>query len=88
MTINLANGTYRAYKKANDSLLYINTSFSHPLQVIMPLPTLQLTIAINERLSENSSSEEIFNASKYESELLSFHKLPAWVLGKNIKKSK
>ena len=63
MTLNLANGTYRPYKKANESLLYINTSSSHPPQVIKQLPT-----SINERLSNNSSSEEIFNASKYKYE--------------------
>ena len=31
----LANGTYRPYKKAHGSLLYINTSSNHPPQVIM-----------------------------------------------------
>ena len=63
VTFNLANGTYRPYKKANDSLLYINTSSNHPPQVNKQLPT-----SINERLSKNSSSKEIFNASKYEYE--------------------
>ena len=63
VTFNLANGTYRPYKKANESLLYINTSSNHPPQVIKQLPT-----SISERLSNNSSSEEIFNASKYEYE--------------------
>ena len=63
MTFSLANGTYRPYKKANESLSYINTSSKHPPQVIKQLPT-----SINERLSNNSSSEEIFNASKYEYE--------------------
>ena len=63
VTFNLANGTYRPYKKANESLLYINTSSNHPPQVIKQLPT-----SISERLSNNSSNEEIFNASKYEYE--------------------
>ena len=66
VTFNLANGTYRPYKKANDSLLYINTSSNHPPQVNKQLPT-----SINERLSKNSSSKEIFNASKYEYETAS-----------------
>ena len=61
VTFNLTNGTYRPYKKANESLLYINTSSNHPPQVIKQLPT-----SISERLSNNSSNEEIFNASKYE----------------------
>ena len=38
VTFSLANGTYRPYKKANESLLYINTSSKHPLQVIKQLP--------------------------------------------------
>ena len=63
VTFNLANGTYRPYKKANESLLYINTSSNHPPQVIKQLPT-----SISERLSNNSSKEDIFDASKYEYE--------------------
>ena len=63
VTFNLANGTYRPYKKANESLLYINTSSNHPPQVIKQLPT-----SISKQLSNNSSSEGIFNASKYEYE--------------------
>ena len=39
VTFNLASGTYRPYKKANESLLYINTSSNHPPQVIKQLPT-------------------------------------------------
>ena len=63
VTFNLANGTNRPYKKANEFLLYINTSFNHPPQVIKQLPT-----SFSKRLSNNSSSEEIFNVSKYEYE--------------------
>ena len=63
VTLNLAYGTYRPYKKTNESLLYINAFSNHSPQVIKQLPT-----SINERLSNNSSSEEIFNASKYEYE--------------------
>ena len=63
VTFNLANGTYKPYKKANESLLYTNTSSNHPPKGIKQLPT-----SISERLSNNSSNEEIFNASKYEYE--------------------
>ena len=63
VTFNLENVTYRRYKTANESLLYINTSFNHPPPVIQQLP-----ISISERLSNNSSNEEICNASKYEYE--------------------
>ena len=63
ITFNLTNGTYRPYKNPNDSLLYVNTSSNHPLQVIK-----QLLIFINKRLNKNSSSEEIFNETKSEYE--------------------
>ena len=61
VTLNLSNGIYRPYKESNDFLLYINTSSSHHPQVIKQLP-----ISTNERLSKNSSSEEIISAPKYE----------------------
>ena len=60
VTFNLATGTYRPYKKANDPSLYTSTSSKHPPQVIK-----QLTTSFNERLNKNSPSE-IFSASKYE----------------------
>ena len=59
VTLNLNKGTYNPYKKSNDKILYINTLSNHPLQIIKHLPT-----SINERLSKNSSNEEIFNKSK------------------------
>ena len=60
VTFNPANGTYRPYKKADESLLYISTSSTHPPQVIK-----ELLASINEWVSNNSSSEKIFSASKY-----------------------
>ena len=39
VTFNLATGTYRPYKKANDPLLYTSTSSKHPPQVIKQLTT-------------------------------------------------
>ena len=53
-TFNLNNGTYRPYKKPNDLLLYINKSSNHPPQIINQLPKI-----INERLSRNSSNEDV-----------------------------
>ena len=61
LTLNLANDTYRPFKKANELLLEISTSSNHPPQLIKQLPR-----SISERLSNDSSNEEIFNASKYE----------------------
>ena len=59
-TFNLNNGTYRPYKKPNALLLYINKSSNHPSKIINQLPKI-----ITERLSRNSSNEEVFNSSKY-----------------------
>ena len=58
ITFNLNNDIYRPYKKPND-LLYINKSLNHPPQIINQLPKI-----IDERLSRNSSNEEVFNSSK------------------------
>ena len=63
VTLNLQNGTYRPYKKPNDKLLYIHSSSNHPPQIIKQLPN-----SISERLSKNSSNQEIFNTAKVEYE--------------------
>ena len=63
ITFNLNNGTFKPYKKPNDSLLYIKKSSNHPPQIIKQLPKI-----INDRLSKNSSNEEVFNESKGEYE--------------------
>ena len=57
--------THRRYEKVNNSLLYIDISSNHPSQVIKQLPT-----SVHKRLSQNSLSKEIFNASKSEYEAL------------------
>ena len=38
MTFNLINGSYKPYKKPNDSLLYINENSNHPPQSKKKLP--------------------------------------------------
>ena len=63
ITFNLASGTYKPYKKPNDSLSYINKCSNHPPQIIKQLPKI-----INDRLSTNSSNENVFNESKGEYE--------------------
>ena len=50
-------------KKPNDRLLYINTSFNHPSQIIKQLPKI-----ISDTLSRNSSKKEVFNTAKGEYE--------------------
>ena len=63
VTLNRQNGTYCPYKKANDKLLYIHSSSNHPPQIIKQLPN-----SISERLSKNSSNQEVFNTAKVEYE--------------------
>ena len=45
----------------NNSLLYVHTSTNHSPQIIK-----HLTISINKRLNENSSSEQTYNETKSE----------------------
>ena len=59
VTLNLNDGSYRPYCKPNDITSYIHKESNHPPNVIKQLP-----IAIEKRVSELSSSEEIFNQSK------------------------
>ena len=63
VTLNLKNGTYCPYKKAKDKLLYIHSSSNHRPQTIKQLPN-----SISERLSKNSSDQEVFNTAKVENE--------------------
>ena len=61
VTFNLLDGTYKPYKKPNDNPLYININSNHPSNIIKQIPTI-----ISKRISEISSSEEIFkNAAPY-----------------------
>ena len=64
VTLNLSTGTYRSYKKPNDKLQYIHKLSNHPPQVLKQLPQ-----SINDRLSNNSSNEEIFDRAKREYEI-------------------
>ena len=63
ITFNLNNDAYRLNKKPNNLLSYTNKSSNHQPQVIN-----QLLKIINERLTRNSSNEEVFNSSKYQYE--------------------
>ena len=63
ITFNLNNDTYRPYKKPNYLLSYINKFSNHPPQIINQVPK-----TINERLSRNSSNEEVFNSPKHQYE--------------------
>ena len=66
VTFNLEDGTYKPYKKPNDNPVYININSNHPPNIIKQIPTI-----ISKRISEISSSEEIFKkaAPYYENAL-------------------
>ena len=61
LTFNVINGSYKPYKKPNNTLLYINKNTNHPPEIIKKLPK-----TVNNRFCRNSSNAEIFNASKVE----------------------
>ena len=54
ITFNLKNGTFKPYKKSNNSLLYVKKSSNHLPQIIKQLPKI-----ISDTLSKNSSKEEL-----------------------------
>ena len=59
ITMNLHEENFQPYRKPNDTPLYVHTKSNHPPHVIKNLPT-----AINKRLSEISSEEDLFNKHK------------------------
>ena len=59
VTFNLITGLYTTYKKPNDNLLYINTSYDHSPQIFK-----EIANSINKRLCENSANEQVFNTVK------------------------
>ena len=60
VTLNLGKGTYKSYKKDNDTPIYIHTSSNHP-----PSITKQIPKSISRRQSSNSSNIDIFNKHKH-----------------------
>ena len=59
VTLNLSDGSYRPYRKPDDETNYIHTESDHPPNIIKQLP-----LAVEKRLSDLSSSKDIFDQSK------------------------
>ena len=59
ITMNLNNGTYKPFRKEGEDTNYIHRDSDHPPNIIKQLP-----ISIEKRLSNLSSSKEIFDQSK------------------------
>ena len=55
VTLNLADGTYRPYRKPNDTPVYVHSQTNHPLSIIKQIPK-----AISRRLTDISSSQDAF----------------------------
>ena len=63
VTLNLYSGTVFLFRKRNQDLCYVNRGSNHPAQVFKHVPK-----GIEHKLSNNSSSKEIFERSKQEYE--------------------
>ena len=58
VTFDLDKNIYKPYRKPNNSSIYINKNSNYPPDILKQLPK-----SIAKRISETSSSEEIFNKS-------------------------
>ena len=59
VTLELHTGVYKPYVKPNNAPMYVHSKSNHPPNVIRNIPK-----GINQRLSEISSSQEIFDRAK------------------------
>ena len=59
VTFNLNDGSYKPYRKPNDTTTYVHKNSNHPPNVIEKLPSM-----IERRISELSATKEIFDSSK------------------------
>ena len=59
VTMDLSDGSYRPYRKPNDTLVYINTASNHPPSVLKHIPKM-----VEKRLQSISSDEVVFNNAK------------------------
>ena len=53
---NFTNGTFKPYRKPNDSPVYIHVNSNHPPSIIKELP-----MSVTKRISNISPNEEIFD---------------------------
>ena len=59
ITMNLAEETYKPFRKPNDTPLYVNAKSNHPPHVLK-----NMNSAISKRLNELSSNKQIFDEAK------------------------
>ena len=59
LTLNLITESYQPFRKPSNDPIYIDINSNHPPQILKQLPK-----SISKRLSENSSSKEVFDKTK------------------------
>ena len=59
VTLDLSDGTYRPYRKPNDSPVYINAASNHPPSILKHVPKM-----VERRLQSISSDKAVFNNAK------------------------
>ena len=59
VTMDLSDGSYRPYRKPNDTPVYINAASNHPQSVLKHIPKM-----VEKRLQNISSDEAVFNNAK------------------------
>ena len=59
LTLDLSTGTYKTYNKPNNTPLYVHVESNHPPNVTKNIP-----LAVNKRISSNSSTPELFESTK------------------------
>ena len=59
ITFNLNDGTYRPFRKPNDTTNYIHKESNHPPSILKTLPSM-----IEKRISDLSATKEIFESAK------------------------
>ena len=67
VSFNIITKTYQPYRKPGNDPLYVNTNSNHPSSILKAIPEM-----INQRISETSCNEQVFNNTKavYETALL------------------
>ena len=59
VTLNLNDGSYKPYRKPNDTTTYVHKDSNHPPNITKKLPDM-----IQKRISDLSATKEIFDSSK------------------------
>ena len=59
VTLDLSDGSYRPYRKPNDTPVYINADSNHPPSILKHIPEL-----VEKRLQNISCNEDVFDKAK------------------------